>query len=209
MARLQDFHTVTPTDSDNLLIVQTTGQGLAPVGSTIGNKVPRSDLALPSITGTTNNTGSIISVGTYFYLNGVLCRAIDVIGTGATLTLNTNYVTITAGSLNEFAIKTGVLTNMHSAFSGSGLNSLVRTGRVCVLTFFRTISGSIGGATEIATLPSGFIPYADTRLFMGGTYNGTKGLYTVDVTTSGKVVTAVGSGNLTVAMNISGVYICK
>ena len=48
MARLQDFQTVTPTDSDNILIVQATNQGLATVGSTLGAKM---DKANPSGTG--------------------------------------------------------------------------------------------------------------------------------------------------------------
>lgn len=48
MARLQDFNTVTPTNSDNILIVQSTGQGLASVGSTLGAKM---DKANPTGTG--------------------------------------------------------------------------------------------------------------------------------------------------------------
>lgn len=48
MARLQDFQPVTPTDSDNLLVVQATGQGLASVGSTLGAKL---DKANPTGTG--------------------------------------------------------------------------------------------------------------------------------------------------------------
>ena len=48
MARLQDFQTVTPSDSDNLLVVQATGQGLATVGSTLGAKMDKSN---PSGTG--------------------------------------------------------------------------------------------------------------------------------------------------------------
>ena len=101
MARLQDFQTVTPSDSDNLLVVQATGQGLATVGSTIGNKAPKSDLASISITGTTNNTGSTIQAGTFFYLNGSLVRATASISNGATLTSGTNYEVVTAGGLNR------------------------------------------------------------------------------------------------------------
>lgn len=101
MARLQDFQSVTPSSSDNLLIVQATGQGLANYGSTIGNKAPKSDLASISITGTTNNTGSTIALGTFFYLNGSLVRAITDIGTGASLTLNTNYERFSLGAFNR------------------------------------------------------------------------------------------------------------
>ena len=101
MARLQDYQQVTPSSSDNLLIVQATGQGLAPFGSTIGNKAPKSDLASISITGTTNNTGSTIKAGTFFYLNGSLVMSKTDISNGATFTANTNYEVVTAGGLNE------------------------------------------------------------------------------------------------------------
>lgn len=43
MARLQDFQAVTPTDSDNLLIVQSQGQGLASVGSMFGAKMDKAN----------------------------------------------------------------------------------------------------------------------------------------------------------------------
>ena len=101
MARLQDFQSVTPSASDNLLIVQPTGQGLASFGSTVGNKAPKSDLAAPSITGSTNNTGSTIAKNQFFYLNGTLVRAMTDIANGATLTSGTNYETVTAGGLNK------------------------------------------------------------------------------------------------------------
>lgn len=101
MARLQDFQTVTPSASDNILIVQPTGQGLATFGSTVGAKADKSDLASISITGATNNTGSTIKQGTFFYLNGNLVRAKTDIATGATLTSGTNYTSVTTGGLNE------------------------------------------------------------------------------------------------------------
>lgn len=60
MGRLQDFPTVTPTSSDNLLVVQSTGQGLASVGSTLGTKMDKTN---PTGTGSlsigrTGTTGS-------------------------------------------------------------------------------------------------------------------------------------------------------
>ena len=110
MARLQDFQSVTPSSSDNLLIVQATGQGLVNYGSTIGNKAPKSDLASISITGTTNNTGSTIKAGTFFYLNGTLVRAKTDISNGATLTSGTNYEVVTAGGLNINPLGTMIKT---------------------------------------------------------------------------------------------------
>lgn len=131
MARLQDFQSVTPSSSDNLLIVQPTGQGLAPFGSTIGNKAPKSDLAGPSITGSTNNTGSTISAGTFFYLNGSLVRAKSNIANGATLTANTNYETITAGGLNKLNDDYDNLNGTVTTVTADGITwTVVKQGRL-------------------------------------------------------------------------------
>lgn len=69
----------------NGLSVENIGEGLASILAT----------------GATNATGSTISAGTYFYLDGVLVRALADIANGATFTLNTNYEVVTAGALNE------------------------------------------------------------------------------------------------------------
>ena len=61
----------------------------------------QADLASPSIIGSTNNTGSTIASGTYFYINGTLVKAKQSISSGATFTENTNYKTVTAGGLND------------------------------------------------------------------------------------------------------------
>ena len=65
------------------------------------DKADKTDLASIQITGSTNNTGSTITSGTYFYLNDTLVRAKTDISNGATLTLNTNYETVSIGALNE------------------------------------------------------------------------------------------------------------
>ena len=59
------------------------------------------DLTSIKATGTTNATGATITSGTFFYLNGTLCKAKSDIATGATFTLNTNYEVVTAGGLNS------------------------------------------------------------------------------------------------------------
>lgn len=65
MARLQDFNTVTPTNSDNILIVQSDGQGLASVGSTLGakmdnvNPIGTGALSLNRKAGTSSGTCSV------------------------------------------------------------------------------------------------------------------------------------------------------
>lgn len=61
----------------------------------------QADLASPSVIGSTNNTGSTITEGTYFYLNGILVKAKTDIANGATFTENTNYETVTTGGLNS------------------------------------------------------------------------------------------------------------
>ena len=73
MARLQDFQQVTPTNSDNILIVQSTGQGLATVGSTLGAKM---DKANPTGTGALSlNRASGSTIGAYSVAEGLSCTA--------------------------------------------------------------------------------------------------------------------------------------
>ena len=160
MARLQDFQSVTPSSSDNLLIVQATGQGLANYGSTIGNKAPKSDLASISITGTTNTSGRIIKVGEFFYLNGSLVRAIDNIGTGATFTSGTNYEVVTAGGLSALGVMTSATLSMNTTnVDSAAANSLIkRNGMVQLDVVFYPKSLTSLQNKDLATIPSGYIP---------------------------------------------------
>lgn len=84
-----------------------------------------SNLASIQATGNTNATGSAITNGTYFYLNGILVQAKADIASGATFTNGTNYTVVTAGALNELKsalqIKTGTKTGTTNA---SGLLAL-------------------------------------------------------------------------------------
>lgn len=73
MGRLQDFNTVTPTAADNLLIVQSTGQGLASVGSTLGAKM---DKINPTATGSLSlNRKAQTGIGLYSTAEGYNCEA--------------------------------------------------------------------------------------------------------------------------------------
>lgn len=73
MARLQDFQPVTPTDSDNLLIVQSTGQGLATFGSTVGAKMNKAN---PTGTGALSlNRKANTTTGAYSTAEGYGCEA--------------------------------------------------------------------------------------------------------------------------------------
>lgn len=67
----------------------------------LNDKADKTDLTSIIATGATNTTGAPITKGTYFYKDGIECRAIADIATNATFTLNTNYVTVSQGGLND------------------------------------------------------------------------------------------------------------
>lgn len=173
MARLQDYQPVVPADSDNLLVVQATGQGLASFGSTIGNKASKSDLASPSITGTTNNTGSTILTGIYFYLNGVLVRAKTDISNGATLTANTNYEVVTAGGLNSLVSNKSKVNSftVDVTTTADGLAGVTLPAGVflnnCISAVVQNVSGQYLYAFLIKQ-PS--VLWVDVRQFNGAAY---------------------------------------
>ena len=80
--------------------------------ASVALKADKSDLASISITGSTNNTGSTISSGKFFYKDGVLVEAKTDIANGATLTSGTNYDVPSAGALNELKSAIGNLGNV-------------------------------------------------------------------------------------------------
>lgn len=71
------------------------------VYSGLAAKVDKTNLSSIEISGNTNNTGSAISEGTYFYKDGLLVKALASIANNASLTLNNNYKNVTEGALNE------------------------------------------------------------------------------------------------------------
>jgi hypothetical protein len=74
----------------------------------------RQDLTSIQATGTTNNTGAVISAGAYFYLNGVLHRAKTQIDVNATFTPGTNCELVPKGGLNAIQGK------MHLVWTNTG-----------------------------------------------------------------------------------------
>ena len=198
MARLQDFQTVTPTDNDNLLVVQATGQGLASFGSTIGNKAPKSDLASISITGTTNNSGSTISAGTFFYLNGTLVRAKQNIQNNATFT-TTNKETVTAGGLNEL-VTPKLITPTYTTGVSYVSGGIYQIGKIVVVQLRLSLTSSFsGGADMISGLPAPETSGSSYLRFW--TINGT-----VSISAAGVI------GGYDVAAGtiiINGTYICS
>lgn len=67
----------------------------------LADKAAKADLTSIQTTGTTNTTGAAIPAGAYFYLNGVLHRAKEQIGTNVPFTVNTNCEQVQEGGLNE------------------------------------------------------------------------------------------------------------
>jgi hypothetical protein len=66
----------------------------------VNHRAEQKDLTNIFVTGTKNNTGSVIPINKFFYLNGELVCCKQSIDVNATLTENTNYIKITAGILN-------------------------------------------------------------------------------------------------------------
>ena len=123
------------------------------------DKADKTDLASIQITGSTNNTGSTITSGTYFYLNDTLVRAKADIANGSTLTLNTNYEVVTAGALNEFTPKSLSINYASQAQYMSGVLRGVKNGAVGNLEFALSenslsTSGTVVGVISGVGLPS-------------------------------------------------------
>lgn len=71
-------------------------------------------------TGTTNTTGAAITTDNpYFYLNGVLVKALTNIASGATFTNGTNYEVVTAGGLNSL---NNIGNNYYNSVYADGLS---------------------------------------------------------------------------------------
>lgn len=148
MARLQDFQSVTPTGSDNLLIVQAQGQGLSTlnaVGQKVANDTTISSLATTAktIVGAINENKSNIdnkTASNIEYSSGVTVKqAID----SKQDTLSTTSGTITANSsggwsANGWCKKYGNLVSFY--IDGNKSSALA------------------SGWNTVATLPSGFRP---------------------------------------------------
>lgn len=100
-------------------------------------KAERKDITDIIATGSTNNTGSTITNGSLFYLNGELCKAKADIAINATFTLNTNFeVTNTNKALNTIEPITANMTT--GSFSG------VACGKMCSAVIsggYRTTAG--------------------------------------------------------------------
>lgn len=84
----------------------------------------RQDLTNIQATGTTNNTGAVISAGAYFYLNGILYQAKQQINPNATFTVNTNCEQVPEGGLNRLNEPIKINRQVLATSVSTGLNIL-------------------------------------------------------------------------------------
>ena len=75
-----------------------------------------------NLTGT-NNTGSTITEGTFFYNNGSLVRAKTDIQNGSAITIGTNAETVTAGGLNDLKNSINQLAGSFKLISSGDIDS--------------------------------------------------------------------------------------
>lgn len=160
----------------------------------------KADLTNLDLTGTTNTTGSTISSGTYFYLNGVLVRAKTAIASGATFTLNTNYEVVTAGGLNEVCTISQATASIIDTSKIFGVNSCKRSGNVATVELRCNSYGISSFSVEnIATIDAKYIPDSqiffdvlclDSNGYPNGTVLGT-------IATNGTVSIIIGSNAVT------------
>ena len=157
MARLQDFPSVTPTSSDNILIVKSDGQGLASVGGTLGAKM---DKANPTGTGSLSigrsGTTGLQSVAVGYNVEASGARAVA-LGHGVTATADN-------GSFAE-----GYNT------TASGVYGSHAEGRAT------TASGTNGSHAEgYETMASGSVSHAEGRATTAsGSYSHSENINTV------------------------------
>ena len=111
-----------------------------------------------NLTGT-NNTGSTITTGTFFYNNGALVRAKTAIQNGSAITIGTNAETVTAGGLN--AINTS-MTIISTSLASNKVFVAKCAGIVTV--YVAGYSGS--GNVTIATLPEEYLPWHGLNVFV-------------------------------------------
>ena len=121
-----------------------------------------------NLTGT-NNTGSTITTGTFFYNNGSLVRAKTDIQNGSAITIGTNAETVTAGGLNSLiAVSSG---NITSEVGGTVSSQYCRkTG--CMVSATARLTGISQPANGVfLKIPDGFRPAATTTAYAYLYYN--------------------------------------
>ena len=147
----------------------------------VQDKVARkADLTNLDLTGTTNTTGSTISSGTYFYLNGTLVRAKTAIASGATFTLNTNYEVVTVGDalddLKTFDVSSSVTIDSTNVSEGAILAKYCKATNLLTLVTTTRIksTNSVTSYGEV-TIANIALPYRPTYAVRIPIYSATGG----------------------------------
>jgi len=138
-------------------------------------KAPKSDLTSISITGSVNNTGSTITAGTFFYLNGALVVAKIDIANNATLTSGTNYEAPTAGALN--ALKSALDTDNdwiddipNSAFtpeSGAGICKIHSTKNLIAIEGYTPKCDTAFVFQDLGVFDTNYLRYSNGGFVIG------------------------------------------
>ena len=102
----------------------------------------------------TNNTGSTITTGTFFYNNGSLLRAKTNIQNGSAITIGTNAETVTDGGLNSISGST------YTTYA----NGTVKIWRCMRLVILQIDGATASGSTTVATIADeNYIPSSVQR----------------------------------------------
>lgn len=122
------------------------------------------DLTNIQATGTTNTTGAVIPAGAYFYLNGILYRAKEQIGTNVPFTVNTNCEQATISKMAEYWLD---VTSQFSTVSGATLKVLVNPTIRKVKLFF--LADSLSNGSVGVTIPTQYAPDTAKLVYVSST----------------------------------------
>ena len=193
--------TTTPNQLGAHIIQSQTHAGLKTQSKIVENAINSlvDDFTNINIIGSTNDTGSTINSGIFFYLNGVLVRATTAIADGDTLTSGTNYATVTAGGLNEL-VTPKLITPTYTTGVSYVSGGIYQIGKIVVVQLRLSLTSSFsGGADMVSGLP---VPATSGSSYLRfWTINGT-----VSISADGVI------GGYDVAAGtiiINGTYICS
>lgn len=145
-----------------------------------------------NLTGT-NNTGSTITAGTFFYNNGSLVRAKTDIQNGSTITIGTNAETVTAGGLNDLnnslpQSKTSNVTNVHASANMRGSLILGKYGKIVSPFGYFQITNNIGTTQTLANIDDSSF-YPNNVAFLSAIKTGTTTVSVISIRPNGTITT--------------------
>ena len=167
--------------------------------------IESSDLTSIKAVGSTNATGSTITKGTYFYLNGKLCLAKSDIASGATFTLNTNYEVVTAGGLNSL---NSALVWKQAGSSATGTTPIDISGLTDYNELLVSVDIAGGGNVQTFSIPKTILKSSNQVLREGG-YSGAQAfcMVLINVSTSSiSLYSAIINNQTLTATSVTSVY---